>query len=75
MKVFDADTLELIADIPAEYGEGKRAKVVGLEDAPGGRFVFSLFEAGEIWMADFSVGRPGDHPLSRTSAANPTTPW
>jgi len=56
VKVFDADTLELKADIPADYGDGKRAKVVGLEDAPGGRFVFSLFEAGEIWLADFSSG-------------------
>jgi len=58
VKIFDADTLELKADIPAEYGDGKRAKVVGLEDAPGGRFVFSLFEAGEIWIADFSAGAP-----------------
>jgi protein NirF len=55
VKVFDADTLELVADIAAEYGDGKRAKVVGLEDAPGNRFVFSLFEGGEIWMADFGA--------------------
>jgi protein NirF len=58
VKIFDADTLALVADIPAEYGDGKRAKVVGLEDAPGGRFVFSLFEAGEIWIADLSAGAP-----------------
>lgn len=57
VKVFAADTLELLADIPAEYAEGKRAKVVGLEDAPGNRFVFSLFEAGEIWLADLSDPR------------------
>ena len=48
VKIFDAGTLAQVADIPAEYGDGRRAKVVGLEDAPGGRFVFSLFEAGEI---------------------------
>ncbi|MGQ0522888.1 MAG: cytochrome D1 domain-containing protein [Betaproteobacteria bacterium] len=54
VKVFAADTLELLADIPAVYGDGRRAKVVGLEDAPGNRFVFSLFEAGEIWLADLS---------------------
>jgi len=54
VKVFSADTLELLADIPAEYADGKRAKVVGLADAPGNRFVFSLFEAGEIWVADLS---------------------
>ena len=57
VKVFASDTLELVADIPAEYAPGKRAKVVGLEDAPGGRFVFSLFEAGEIWMADLADPR------------------
>lgn len=56
VKVFTADTLELIADIPARYGDGKLAKVVGIADAPGNRFVFSLFEAGEIWIADFGAG-------------------
>jgi protein NirF len=48
VKVFHADTLEQIADIPTGV------KVVGLADAPGQRFVFSLFESGEIWIADFS---------------------
>lgn len=57
VKIFSADTLELVADIPAEYGGGQRAKVVGLEDAPGNRFVFSLFEAGEIWLADLADPR------------------
>jgi protein NirF len=52
--VFAAADLELVAKIPAEYGdEGKLSKVVGLVDAPGQRFVFSLFDAGEIWVADF----------------------
>jgi protein NirF len=53
VKVFDANTLALIADIPAEY-EGGRSKVVGLADAPGQRFVFSLYDAGEIWVVDLS---------------------
>jgi len=57
VKVFAANTLELLAEIPAEYGEGKRAKVVGLEDAANSRFAFSLFEAGEIWLADLSDPR------------------
>jgi len=56
VKVFTADTLELVADIPARHGDGKLSKVVGLEDAPGNRFVFSLFDAGEIWIADFGAG-------------------
>jgi protein NirF len=58
VRVFTADTLELVADIPALYGDGKSAKVVGIVDAPGNRFVFSLFEAGEIWIADFRAGAP-----------------
>jgi protein NirF len=58
VRVFDADTLEMLADIPATYGDGsQRAKVVGLEDAAGNRFAFSLFEAGEIWVADLSLPR------------------
>ena len=55
VKIFKADTLELVTDIPAAYGsEGKFSKVVGLVDAPGNRFVWSLFDAGEIWTADIS---------------------
>ena len=55
VKVFSSDTLELVADVPATYGtEGKRSKVVGLADAPGNRFVWSLFDADEIWIGDFS---------------------
>ncbi|MDD2761790.1 MAG: cytochrome D1 domain-containing protein [Methylomonas sp.] len=53
VKLFDADTLEQLAEIPAVYGdEGKLSKVVGLVDAPGQRFVCSLFEANEIWLID-----------------------
>jgi protein NirF len=55
VKVFAADTLELVADVPSVYGDaGLRSKVVGLADAPGGRFVWSLFDAGEVWVGDFS---------------------
>jgi len=57
VKVFDAETLEEVADIPATYGGGDaRSKVVGLVDAPGRRFLFTLYDAGEIWIADFSAG-------------------
>lgn len=53
VKLFDAETLELLAEIPAVYGEdNKLSKVVGLVDAPGQRFVCSLFEANEIWLID-----------------------
>ena len=60
VKVFAADTLELVAEIPAEFGNGSLSKVVGLVDAPGQRFVFSLFDAGEIWVAE--MGDPA-HPV------------
>ncbi|MDP2110580.1 MAG: cytochrome D1 domain-containing protein [Thiobacillus sp.] len=53
VKVFDATSLELVADIPAVGENGKASKVIGLVDAPGNRFVWSLFEAGEIWVGDF----------------------
>lgn len=52
VKVFDAETLDLVADIPAIDDAGKYSKVIGLVDAPGNRFVWSLFEAGEIWVGD-----------------------
>lgn len=49
VKVFDADTLELVADIPTG------SKTIGLVDAPGRRFVFTLWDEGETWIADFSL--------------------
>ena len=52
VKIFDSATLELVADIPAISANGKASKVVGLVDAPGQRFVFSLYDTGEIWVAD-----------------------
>jgi protein NirF len=54
VKVFDAKTLALVADIPAAYAPGKLSRVVGLADLPGKRFVFSLFDADQIWIADLS---------------------
>ena len=54
VKIFDSGSLELVADIPAADASGARSKVVGLVDAPGQRFVFSLYDAGEIWIADLS---------------------
>lgn len=61
VRVFDSTTLDPVADIPASY-DGGLSKVVGLVDAPGNRFVFSLFDAGEIWVADFTdPGAPAIH--------------
>ncbi|NDP64150.1 cytochrome D1 domain-containing protein [Polaromonas sp.] len=53
VKVFDATTLALVADIPAVVN-GKASRVVGLADLPGNRFIFSLFDADAIWIADLS---------------------
>lgn len=59
VKVFNSRTLELIDDIPATYGKAnQQSKTVGLVDAPGQRFVFSLYDAGEIWLVDYSTGKP-----------------
>ena len=64
VKIFDAETLELVADIPALYGNedgnhGLLSKVIGLVDAPGQKFVFSLWDANEIWVADLSnINKP-----------------
>ncbi|WP_457645172.1 cytochrome D1 domain-containing protein [Profundibacter sp.] len=48
VRVFDADTLELVADIPTG------AKTIGLVDIPGRRFVFTMWDSGETWIADLS---------------------
>ena len=54
IKAFDAETLELLAEVPAEYAPGQFSKVVGLADIPGNRFAYALFDGGEIWVSDFS---------------------
>ena len=63
VKVFNSETLELVATIDSTILKGKpltkegksvRSKVVGLVDAPNNKFVFSLFDSHEIWLADFS---------------------
>jgi protein NirF len=48
VRVFDADTLELVADIPTG------AKTIGLVDIPGRRFVFTMWDSGETWIANLS---------------------
>ena len=57
IKAFDAETLELLAEVPAEYAPGKFSKVVGLADVPGNKFAYALFDGGEIWVSDFSNPR------------------
>ncbi len=78
VRVFDAGTLARVADIPAVWSGGL-SKTIGLVDAPGRRFVFSLWDAGETWIADFSGrGAPvitkipgmGDHPYDALITAD-----
>ncbi|TFG85499.1 MAG: protein nirF [Hyphomicrobiales bacterium] len=78
IRVFDAATLEMVADIPAQW-TGGLSKTIGLVDAPGRRFVFTLWDAGETWIADFSGGNTpeitrisgiGDHPYDALITAD-----
>lgn len=57
IKVFDAATLELLADVPAAMPGGQRSRVVGLADLPQRRFIYSLFDASAICIADCSNPR------------------
>ena len=52
VKVFDADTLALIADIPAD------GKTIGLVDVPGRRFAWTVWDTGEVYLGDFSDAEP-----------------
>jgi protein NirF len=54
VKVFDARTLDLVADLPAIGADGKASKVIGIADLSGRRFIYTLYDAGEIWIADLS---------------------
>lgn len=58
IKLFDSASLAELGEIAAQYGAGQRAKTVGIADAPGRRFLFSLYEAGEIWLADCAEEGP-----------------
>lgn len=52
VKVFNADTLELVADIPAN------GKTIGLVDVPGRRFAWAVWDTGEVFLGDFSAAEP-----------------
>lgn len=57
IKAFDAETLELLSAVPAEFEPGSFSKVVGLADVPGNKFAYALFDGGEIWLSDFTDPR------------------
>lgn len=62
LKVFSAENLALLADIPA-MADGPPSKVVGLVDLPDQSFAFALYDAGEIWVAD--LAQPGTPKIRR----------
>ncbi|WP_315857909.1 MULTISPECIES: cytochrome D1 domain-containing protein [unclassified Halomonas] len=79
VKLFDSDSLTLLAEVPARYPSGGQhngqhnsvqhnsghealSKVVGLVDAPGHRFVYSLWEADEIQILDTTPLASGEAP-------------
>lgn len=56
VRVFSSDDLSLLHDFPAtDGGTGEASKTVGLVDAPGNKFVYSLFDTGEIWVLDMDT--------------------
>ena len=59
---------------PGRIRTGRLSRVVGLADLPGQRFVFALFDADQIWVAD-PPPQGAKATSSRTSAASPTTRW
>ncbi len=52
VKVFDAGTLALVADIPAD------GKTIGLVDVPGRRFAWAVWDTGEVFLGDFAGTEP-----------------
>lgn len=59
VKIFNSADLTQVADIPCD------SKTVGLVDAPGQKFVFSLWDKGEIWITDFSAGNTAAPAITR----------
>jgi protein NirF len=64
VKVFDADTLALVADIPAA------GKTIGLVDVPGRRFAWTVWDTGEVFLGDFAGAEP-DITLLGNAGLNP----
>lgn len=64
VKVFDADSLELVADIPMP------GKTIGLVDVPGRRFAWSVWDTGDVYLGNFSEAEP-DIALIGNAGKNP----
>lgn len=66
VRVFDAGTLTMVADIPMG------SKTVGIADVPGSRFIVAAWDSGDVWLLDHS-GDPADPVITRLPdvGANP----
>ncbi len=59
VRFFATSDLAPLGEIAATHGaDGARSKVVGLEDLPDNRFVFSLYDADAIWTASLDAHGP-----------------
>lgn len=59
VRFFATSDLVPLGEIAATYGaDDARSKVVGLEELPDNRFVFSLYDADEIWTATLGEDGP-----------------
>jgi protein NirF len=75
VKVFDAETLALVADVPAA------GKTIGLVDVPGRRFAWTIWDTGEVFLGDFSgpapvisdLGNAGKNPFDAVLTADAHT--
>lgn len=75
VKVFDAETLALVADVPAA------GKTIGLVDVPGRRFAWTVWDTGEVFLGDFSgpvpvitpLGNAGKNPFDAVLTADAHT--
>jgi protein NirF len=75
IKVFDAVTLDLVADIPAD------GKTIGLADLPGRRFIWVVWDTGHAYLGDFSgpepiitdLGQVGSNPYDAVVTADART--
>lgn len=64
VKVFDADSLDLVADIPMP------GKTIGLVDVPGRRFAWSVWDTGDVYLGNFAEAEP-DIALIGNAGKNP----
>jgi hypothetical protein len=69
IKAFDADTLELLSEVPAEYAPGKFSKVVGLADVSGQRLCMPSSRPARSGSPTSPTRAARHHPLPGRQAA------